>query len=85
MPFFFLFKNLLPKLRGDFYEPSYIYLKDFPILDIDDTSVFDSLVDRVIIQKANNNSSIDLESQIDQLVYQLYGLTDEEIKIVTGE
>jgi len=26
-----------------------------------------------------------LESQIDQLVYQLYGLTSEEIKIVEGE
>lgn len=26
-----------------------------------------------------------LESQIDQLVYQLYNLTEEEIKIVAGE
>lgn len=26
-----------------------------------------------------------LESQIDQLVYQLYNLTPEEIKIVEGE
>jgi hypothetical protein len=28
---FFLFKHILPKLRGDFYEPSYVYFKDFPI------------------------------------------------------
>jgi hypothetical protein len=26
-----------------------------------------------------------LEKEIDQLVYQLYGLTEEEIKIVEGE
>jgi hypothetical protein len=26
-----------------------------------------------------------LESQIDQLVYQRYGLTEEEIKIIGGE
>ena len=26
-----------------------------------------------------------LEDQIDQLVYQLYGLTEEEIKIVEGK
>ena len=28
---FFLFKEILPKLRGEFYEPSYIFMKDFPI------------------------------------------------------
>jgi len=31
---FFLFKAFLPKLRGDFYEPSYIYFKNFPIRPI---------------------------------------------------
>jgi hypothetical protein len=31
---FFLFRQLLPKLRGDFYEPSYVYFKDFPIRTI---------------------------------------------------
>jgi len=32
---FFLFKKILPKLRGDFYEPSYTYFKNFPIRTID--------------------------------------------------
>ncbi|WP_421774230.1 DUF7149 domain-containing protein [Gracilimonas sp.] len=27
----FLFELILPKLRGDYYEPSYVYLKDFPV------------------------------------------------------
>lgn len=30
---FYLFKQILPKLRGDFYEPSYVYFKDFPIAE----------------------------------------------------
>jgi hypothetical protein len=30
------------------------------------------------------NDTSFLESQIDQLVYELYGLTEEEIKIVEG-
>jgi len=30
----FLFSLNLPKLRGGFYEPSYIYLKSFPIKTI---------------------------------------------------
>jgi len=32
---YFLFKSILPKLRGDFYEPSYVIFKDFPIRTID--------------------------------------------------
>lgn len=33
-------------------------------------------------QKMNTGDTIDLETQIDQLVYQLYELTEEEIKII---
>ena len=32
---FFVFQSILPKLRGGFYEPSYVYFKDFPIRPID--------------------------------------------------
>ncbi|TDG34926.1 class I SAM-dependent DNA methyltransferase [Pedobacter changchengzhani] len=35
-------------------------------------------------KKDSKEDTTDLESQIDQLVYQLYDLTDEEIKIVEG-
>ncbi len=31
-----------------------------------------------------NNSTTDLEAQIDELVYALYGLTEEEIALVAG-
>lgn len=31
------------------------------------------------------NATSSLEPEIDRLVYQLYGLTDEEIKIVEGK
>ena len=33
-----MFRLILPKLRGDFYEPSYIYFKDFSIRTIDITN-----------------------------------------------
>ena len=44
------------------------------------------LVDKVLSMKKNNslNDTSVLESEIDRLVYQLYGLTEEEIKIVEG-
>ncbi len=42
------------------------------------------LVDQILTIKSNVNSAdtADLENQIDQLVYQLYDLTEEEIKII---
>ena len=85
---FFLFKMILPKLRGDFYEPSYIYLKDFPIIDagINEKSSISSLVRQILtIKNQNGNTNTtSLESEIDRIVYELYGLTDEEIRIVEG-
>ena len=83
---FYLFKNVLPKLRGDFYEPSYVYLKDFPIVEAESEmkEKIISMVSRIIAAKkseAENDTAI-FESEIDRLVYQLYGLTEEEIKIV---
>ncbi len=80
---FFLFKALLPKLRGDFYEPSYLYFKDFPILN-DDSGQIESKVNQILaLKKADPEADTSaLEAEIDQMVYKLYGLTKEEIKIV---
>ena len=42
------------------------------------------IVDQILNKKSQGNSidTIDLENQIDQLVYKLYNLTEEEIKII---
>ncbi len=85
---FYLFKNVLPKLRGNFYEPSYVYFKDFPVAfaECDKKEKIISIVTQIITIKKENskNDTTALESEIDCLVYQLYGLTEEEIKIVEG-
>lgn len=46
---------------------------------------FIGLVDQIIAAKQQNQDTKALEAQIDQMVYKLYELTDEEIKIVEGE
>ena len=100
---FFLFRSILPKLRGDFYEPSYVFFKSFPIRKIDISDPTDKarhdrmveLVDQMLeLHKQLTSARTDhdktvilrqidaTDRQIDQLVYELYGLTDEEIKIV---
>ena len=51
------------------------------------TKRIEQLVDQIITLKQNSPPciSIALETEIDRLVYKLYGLTEEEIKIVDGE
>lgn len=83
--YFFLFQAILPKLRGDFYEPSYLYFKDFPVVN-KESPLIESLVKRCLAEKSQKPAAdtTALEAEIDQLVYTLYGLTEEEIKIVEG-
>lgn len=61
------------------------YLKQVMIPSESDERVIEIVNE--ILQKKRINSNADtlsLEAEIDQLVYQLYGLTDEEIAIVEG-
>jgi adenine-specific DNA-methyltransferase len=84
MSFYFRYKNgefdiLFPKIKLQ-------HFKLFPInVKTNDYSVqLEVIIDQIQdARKTNvNEDTLALESEIDQLVYQLYGLTDEEIKIV---
>jgi len=57
-----------------------------PILNIEDQRHIAGLVDQILAKKYIDNSAdtIALENEIDRLVYELYGLTEEEIRIVEG-
>ena len=85
----FLFSQLLPKLRGDFYEPGYVYMKDFPIATPEEETVrkITGMVASIFLNQAIDFTAekIVLESEINRLVYELYGLTEEEITIVEGD
>jgi hypothetical protein len=101
----FLFNQLLPKLRGGFFEPSWVYLKSFPIKDIgkdkaSEVKMRDEIVDsvRTILslkselsktrlehkQQQISQRITHLETRIDQLVYELYDLTTEEINVINN-
>lgn len=63
------------------------YINPFPIPNnIENESEIVLLVDEILKQKKIDYSfdSTELENEIDRLVYQLYGLNDEEIAIVEG-
>ncbi len=61
-----------------------IFLEQIPIPEptqIQENNIIE-IVDKIVKFKNEGKDTNALESEIDQLVYQLYGLSDEEIKIV---
>jgi len=63
-----------------------IELLPIKIPSLEQEKEIEILVNQILATKKQNPSAdtTDIENQIDQLVYQLYGLTEEEIKIIEG-
>ncbi len=80
-------KENCPELQGGTRELRKIFFQNIPIpeIPVEDQSPFIELVNQILEKKERNEDTSDLESQIDQLVYHLYDLTEEEIKIVEGK
>ncbi|STP11967.1 type II restriction/-modification system protein [Helicobacter mustelae] len=76
-------------MRGGFYRSLPIYMQDFciPNLGPKEQEPFITLADKILKLKAKDSTTNTsaLESEIDSLVYTLYNLTEEEIKIIEGE
>ncbi|MDA3925510.1 MAG: Eco57I restriction-modification methylase domain-containing protein [Kiritimatiellae bacterium] len=84
----FFLSNVCPRVRGDFMRFKTIYVSQIPIPQAtsEQQSEIENLVERILKQKkANPDADVsELEEEINQIVYRLYGLTDEEIAIVEG-
>ncbi len=80
----FFYSNLSQTIRGGYFRFIRQYLIQIPMIQ---TNILEGYVEQIIELKKQNPAAdtTDLESQIDQLVYQLYELTEEEIKIVEGK
>jgi adenine-specific DNA-methyltransferase len=77
----FFYSKLTQTIRGGYYRFIRQYLEQIPMIH---SKEIESKVDQIITFKKINPAAdtSDLESQIDQLVYQLYDLTEEEIAII---
>ena len=72
--------ELVGKMR---YKKAFLEQVPIPYPTEMQESKISNLVDAIIAQKQSpNNDTNPLENQIDQMIYQLYGLTEEEIEIV---
>ncbi len=62
-------------------------LEFLPVIDTEDKEPFIDLVDKILEAKKQNPQADtkELEKQIDEMIYELYGLSREEIEIVEGD
>ena len=65
------------------------FLEELPFVALQkmEAKKIQSCVDQILSLKKRNleTDTCELERKIDQVVYELYGLTEDEIKIVEGE
>jgi restriction endonuclease S subunit len=73
-------QNLFPRV-------SMRTLKSLPIINVEleKQQPFITLVEQIMQLKQQGQPTIALETQIDNMVYALYGLTDQEIAIIEGK
>jgi hypothetical protein len=81
---FFLYRQILPKLRGDFYEPGHVFLKDFPIAlpTASQRAAIEALARKLLDAKGQGPQVAEWEQELNALVYEVYGLTNKEINLV---
>jgi adenine-specific DNA-methyltransferase len=77
--------NTIPQ-AGGFYRYQAIFIKDLPIRRSNDQKPIKTIVDQILSAKAANSKAdtSQFEKQIDEMVYKLYELTDDEIAIIEG-
>lgn len=79
-------KSICVVRSGGFIEVKPQYFEQIPVpqlLESQKQSLIE-LVNKILSAKKQNKDTIDLEREIDKMVYTLYGLTEEEIKIIKG-
>ena len=85
---FYHFNNAPKATKGGFSKILIDDVKHFPISKAtpEQQQPIINLVDKILAAKKADNTAdtSSMEAEIDRLVYQLYGLTEEEIKIVEG-
>ncbi|POY34703.1 type II restriction endonuclease [Solitalea longa] len=85
---YFFIKNTAKSVRKMFPKIILNDLRKFPIknISLERQKPFIELVTQILSIKNDDSTSVttSLEKEIDQLVYELYELTEEEIKIVEG-
>jgi adenine-specific DNA-methyltransferase len=80
----YLIKEFVTKLDTGGYMMQKVFIEEIPVFKTPKHEKISSKVDQILTIKKQNpeTDTSKLEAEIDQMVYELYGLTEEEIAIV---
>ena len=80
--FKYCFRDNFPELQGGTRELSKIFIDKISVIEIsEETNLqFKKIIDKIQQMKKNNESTKELELNIDNLLFNLYYLTEEEIR-----
>lgn len=80
----FYLDSVVSKVRGGYFSMSKAYVETTPIVYPEDKTQIKEKVTQILSLKKSNPSADTsaLESEIDALVYVLYGLSEEEVAII---
>jgi len=80
----FYFDSIVSKMRGGYFSMSKVYVETYPVLG---SEILEEKVTQILALKKQDPTADTsaLEAEIDRMVYELYGLTEEEIAVVEGE
>ncbi len=83
----FFLGNAVSKLQGGAYAMQSSYVGQFPVPEPtpDQRAAIETLVRRILDARGQGPQVAAWEAELNALVYQVYGLTAEEIKIVEGQ
>lgn len=82
--FYYFIKQTSTPYNNNYYYFKTNYIQPFSIPEIseDFQNTIKPLVEKIILQKMESKNTELLENEIDKLVYSLYGLNEEEIRII---
>jgi hypothetical protein len=83
---YWYYRRISSQIQSGFARFIAQYVAQIPIATPDDPAQLDGLVTKILVAKRANPAAdvTRLETELDQFVYQLYGLTPNDIKIVEG-
>jgi hypothetical protein len=83
----YIYKNKFKSTKTVFSEIQARSVKELPIIKPKSNKEIEltHLVESIIEKKEKGIDTIELENQIDKLVFELYGLTEEEIEIIEND
>ena len=80
----FFIKNTSAVFSGGYFYYKTKYIKPFPLpaSTSESEKVLTALVDKILKLKSENKETKELENEIDEIVFKLYGLTENEIEVI---